>query len=157
MNDQLPIYFVDWKPVLHRVCTRYEIQSPAFHLPLIRHKFAENSLRYCLIKQLNREKCSILITAKDKHTPIKGTRYTLNIMLLVIIVLIIIFFMLCLPKIRLLKSKQFSNFCFASPLPHIILYVYIIYLHRSLYVIMFLYYSMIHIVILHRLYKDNLL
>ena len=64
MNDQLPIYFVDWKSVLPRVCTRYEIRSPAFHLPLIRHKFAENSLRYCLIKQLNREKCSILITAK---------------------------------------------------------------------------------------------
>ena len=64
MNDQLSIYFVDWKPVLPRVCTRYEIRSPAFHLPLIRHKFAENSLRYCLIKQLNREKCSILITAK---------------------------------------------------------------------------------------------
>ena len=46
MNDQLPIYFVDWKPVLPRVCARYEIRSPAFHLPLIRHKFAENSLRY---------------------------------------------------------------------------------------------------------------
>ena len=49
MNDQLPIYFVDWKPVLPRVCTPYEIRSPAFHLLLIRHKFAENSLRYCLI------------------------------------------------------------------------------------------------------------
>ena len=60
------IYFVDWKPVLPRVlvCTRYGIRSPTFHLPLIRHKFAENSLRYCLIKQLNREKCSFLITAK---------------------------------------------------------------------------------------------
>ena len=55
MNDQLPIYFVDWKPVLPRVFTRYEIQSL---------QFAENSLQYCLIKQLNREKCSILITAK---------------------------------------------------------------------------------------------
>ena len=38
--------------------TRYRV------LPLIRHKFAENSLQYCLIKQLNREKYSILITAK---------------------------------------------------------------------------------------------
>ena len=64
MNDQMPIYFDDWKPVYPRVCTRYEIRSPAFHLPLIRQKIAENSLRYCLIKQLNREKCSILITAK---------------------------------------------------------------------------------------------
>ena len=33
MNDQLPIYFVYWKPVLPRVCTLYEIRSPAFHLP----------------------------------------------------------------------------------------------------------------------------
>ena len=38
MNDQMPIYFDDWKPVLPRVCTRYEIRSPAFHLPLIRQK-----------------------------------------------------------------------------------------------------------------------
>ena len=64
MNDQLPIYFVDWKSVLPRVCTRYEIRSPTFPLQLIRHKFAENSLRYCLIKQLNIEKCSFMITAK---------------------------------------------------------------------------------------------
>ena len=47
-----------------RVCTRYNIQSPALHLQLTRHKFAENLLRYCLIKRLNREKCSTLITAK---------------------------------------------------------------------------------------------
>ena len=57
-------YFIDWKPELPRVCTRYEIRSPVFHLPLIRHKFAENSLRYCLIKQLNMEKCSVLTTSK---------------------------------------------------------------------------------------------
>ena len=24
MNDQLPIYVVDWKSVLPRICTRYE-------------------------------------------------------------------------------------------------------------------------------------
>ena len=64
MNNQLPEYFIDWKPELPRVCTRYDIRSPVFHLPLIRHKFAENSLRYCLIKQLNMEKCSVLITSK---------------------------------------------------------------------------------------------
>ena len=44
MNNQLPEYFVDWKPELPRVCTRYEISSPVFHMPLIRHKFAENLL-----------------------------------------------------------------------------------------------------------------
>ena len=46
------------------VCTRYEIRSPVFHLSLIRHKFAENLLRYCLIEQLNIEDCSVLITSK---------------------------------------------------------------------------------------------
>ena len=64
MNNQLPTYFVEWRPELPRVCTRYEIRSTVFHLPVIKHKFAEHSLRYCLIKQLNREKCSILITSK---------------------------------------------------------------------------------------------
>ena len=64
MNNQLPEYCIDWKPELPRVCTRCEIRSTLFHLPLIRHKFAENSLRYCLIKQLNIEKCSVLITSK---------------------------------------------------------------------------------------------
>ena len=53
MNDQLPIYFVDWKPALPRVCTYYEIRSPTFYLPLALHECAENSFRYCLIKQLN--------------------------------------------------------------------------------------------------------
>ena len=64
MNNELPEYFIDWKPELPRVCRRYEIRSPVFHMPLIRHKLTENSLRYCLIKQLNMEKCSVLITSK---------------------------------------------------------------------------------------------
>ena len=35
MNNQLPTYFVEWKPELPRVCTHYEIRSPVFHLPVI--------------------------------------------------------------------------------------------------------------------------
>ena len=69
MNNQLPEYFVDWKPELPRVCPRYEIRSPVFHLQLIQHKFAENLLRYCLIEQLNMEKCSVLITSKVHTHP----------------------------------------------------------------------------------------
>ena len=34
----------------------YDIRSPVFHLPDIRHSFAEQSIRYCLIKRLNAEK-----------------------------------------------------------------------------------------------------
>ena len=87
MNNQLPTYFVEWRPELPRVCTRYEIRSPVFHLPVIKHKFAEHSLRYCLIKQLNREKCSILITSYKN----KVTKRILKIKLLMLIVVIVIF------------------------------------------------------------------
>ena len=41
------------KPVLPQLCSRYEVRNPVFHLSDIRHSFAEQSIRYCLIKQLN--------------------------------------------------------------------------------------------------------
>ena len=53
MTNQLPVYFAKMKPVLPQVCTRYEIRNPVYHLPDIRHAFAQQSLKYCLIKQLN--------------------------------------------------------------------------------------------------------
>ena len=56
MNNQLPIYFELIKPPLPQVCTHYDIRSPGFHLPDIRHSFAEQSIRYCIIKRLNAEK-----------------------------------------------------------------------------------------------------
>ena len=99
-----------------RVCTRYEIQSLALHLQLTRHKFAKNLLRYCLIKRLNREKCSTLITAVVhthyyqgykiylKHNAIDHYSVDCNI-----------FSMLCLPKFKPLKYKQFYNFGLAFP------------------------------------------
>ena len=40
MNNQLPTYFVEWRPELPRVCTSYEIRSHVFDLPVIKHKFA---------------------------------------------------------------------------------------------------------------------
>ena len=55
MSDQLPAYFTVMKPTLPQVCTRYEIRNPVNHLPNVRHTFAEQSLRYCLIKHLNTE------------------------------------------------------------------------------------------------------
>ena len=55
MSDQLPAYFTVMKPTLPQVCTRYEIRNPVYHLPNVRHTFAEQSLRYCLIKHLNME------------------------------------------------------------------------------------------------------
>ena len=59
MNNQLPLYFEFMKPPLPQVCTHYDIRSPAFHLPEIRHSFAEQSIRYCLIKRLNAEKSRV--------------------------------------------------------------------------------------------------
>ena len=43
------------KPTLPQVCTRYEIRNPVYYLPNVRHTFAEQSLRYCLIKHLIRK------------------------------------------------------------------------------------------------------
>ena len=40
------------KPPLPHVCTHYDIRSPVFHLPVIRHSVAEQSIRYWLIKRL---------------------------------------------------------------------------------------------------------
>ena len=47
------------KPLLPQVCTHYDIRSPVFHLPEIRHLFAEQSIIYCLIKRLNAEKSRV--------------------------------------------------------------------------------------------------
>ena len=49
MNNQLLIYFELMKPPQPQVCTYYDIRSPVFHLPDIRHSFAEQSIRYCLL------------------------------------------------------------------------------------------------------------
>ena len=44
MTPQLPVAF-----------DRYELRNPMSHLPTIKHKYTENSIRYCLIRQLNSE------------------------------------------------------------------------------------------------------
>ena len=52
------------KPVMPAVTERYEIRNPSFHTSNIKHKFAECSLHYCLIKQHNLENCLTLLTDK---------------------------------------------------------------------------------------------
>ena len=47
-------------PVLPQICSRYEVRNPVFHLPDIRHSFAEQSIRYCFIKQVNAENGSTI-------------------------------------------------------------------------------------------------
>ena len=53
MNNQLPPYFENMKPVLPRICDNYDIRRPSFHLPLIKHDFAEQLISYQLTTMLN--------------------------------------------------------------------------------------------------------
>ena len=53
MNSKLPNCFSLYKPVPPVVNERYEVRNPGFNLPVINHKFAGQSLKYCLIRQLN--------------------------------------------------------------------------------------------------------
>ena len=64
MNNKLPEHFLFMKPVLPAITETYEIRNPSFHAPAIKHKFAECSLQYCLINQLNSENCFALLTDK---------------------------------------------------------------------------------------------
>ena len=64
MNNKLPEYFSFMKPFLPAVTERYEIRNLLFHAPAIKHKFAECSLQYCLINQLNSENCFAPLTVK---------------------------------------------------------------------------------------------
>ena len=50
------------KLVVPIICTRYMVRNPVFHLPNIRHSFGDQSIGYCLIKQLNAEEGSTLTT-----------------------------------------------------------------------------------------------
>ena len=51
MHNDLPEYYFTMKPTYLTVFRRYEIRAPVFHLPVIRHTFAEHStsIRFCLI------------------------------------------------------------------------------------------------------------
>ena len=53
MNNKLPPYFENMKPVLPRICDNYDIRRPSFHLPLIKHDFAEQLISYQLTTMLN--------------------------------------------------------------------------------------------------------
>ena len=69
MNGLLPSYFNFMIPDLPNTCNRYELRKPLFRFPLIKHKSAEQSLHYCLIKQLNRENgCTCILTTLKVHT-----------------------------------------------------------------------------------------
>ena len=68
MNNKLPECFSTIKPKLPEIIEHYEIRNPVFHLPAIKHKFAENLLQYCLIKQINEEHCFSMMSDKVQMT-----------------------------------------------------------------------------------------
>ena len=53
-----------YKPALPEVNERYEIRNSVFHLPVINHKFAKQSFKYCLIRHINMDQCSNIIADK---------------------------------------------------------------------------------------------
>ena len=64
----LPACFSTLKPRLPEIVEHYEIRNPVFHLPAIKHKFAENSLQYCLIKLINEEHSFSMMSDKVERT-----------------------------------------------------------------------------------------
>ena len=53
MNNKLPPYFENMKPLLPSICDNYDIRRPSFHLPLMKHDFEEQLLSYQLTTMLN--------------------------------------------------------------------------------------------------------
>ena len=49
IKSHLPPYFDTMLPALPNVCDNYNIRIPTFHIPLIKHAFAEQRLEYQLI------------------------------------------------------------------------------------------------------------
>ena len=68
MNNKLPECFSTINPKLQEILEHYDIRNPVFQLPAIKHKFAENLLQYCLIKQLNEEHCFRMMSDKVQRT-----------------------------------------------------------------------------------------
>ena len=64
------------KPTVPTVCSRYEIRAPVFHLPYIRHTFAEHSVLFCLINLLNRDTRSA--TIKKRLDPFPCFKFCLK-------------------------------------------------------------------------------
>ena len=62
MNNLLPSYFNSMKPKLPELCIVYLIRNPTFHLPVIRHEFTKQLIKYKLLELLNTESGTLLIS-----------------------------------------------------------------------------------------------
>ena len=86
MNNKLPPYFETMKPVLPRICDNYDIRRPSFHLPLLKHDFAEQLLSYQLTTMLN-ENSSTRFSSKVFTLSFRGFSYYLKMLLLIDIII----------------------------------------------------------------------
>ena len=66
------------KSVYPQLCSRYEVRNPVFHLHDIRHSFAEQSIRYCLVKQLNAENGSTITTGMVHTSSFPSYKYRIK-------------------------------------------------------------------------------
>ena len=81
MHNNLLAYFSTMKTTVPTVCSRYEIIIiiyPVFHLPYIRHTFAEHSVRFCLINLLNKDTRSATIMDRVDTDPFLSFKFYLK-------------------------------------------------------------------------------
>ena len=67
MRNILPAYFNFMKLVLPNICAHYQIRRPLFHLPRIKHKFAEQLVEYQLIQILNKNGSIVYASRVQTH------------------------------------------------------------------------------------------
>ena len=75
MHNDLPEYFSTMKLTLPTVCRWYEIRAPVFHLPVIRHTFAEHSIRFFLINLLNKDTRFTIIMERVETDPYPSFKF----------------------------------------------------------------------------------
>ena len=56
MNNLLPMNFENCNPTLPKIDQLYNVRKPVYHLPNIKHKFAEQLPDYPLVKLLNKNR-----------------------------------------------------------------------------------------------------
>ena len=76
MNNKLPSYFENMKPVLPRICHNYDIRRLSFNLPLTKHDVEKQLLSYQLTTMLN-ENGSTMFSSKVLTHSISGFSYYL--------------------------------------------------------------------------------
>ena len=81
MNNLLPSYFENCKPTLPRIDQLYNVRKPVFHLPKIKHKFAEQLPDYQLVKLLNKNGSFRISSKVFTHSKKGFSSYVKNIII----------------------------------------------------------------------------